>query len=53
MNNSEFRPFQVGHLRIVLDTFSATVYWGSIYKPLSVLLDAVGCFPVIKSPCKR
>ena len=35
MNNSGFRPFQVGHLRIqLLDTLSATVDWGSIYKQL-------------------
>ena len=35
MNNSEFRPFQVGHLRIA--TLSATV---DIYKLLEALLDA-------------
>ena len=31
-----------------LDTLSATVYWGSVYKLLPVLLDAAGCLPVRK-----
>ena len=53
---SEFQPFQVGYGLAsleFLDTLSATVYWGSIYKLLPVLLDATRCFLVIKLPCKH
>ena len=48
-----FDYFIVCLLRIALDALSATVYWGSIYKLLPVLLDAIRCFPMIKSPCKH
>ena len=39
-------------LYTVVSQRSATVYWGSIYKLIPVLLDATRCFPVIKLPCK-
>ena len=50
----EFQPFQVGHLRIVFDTLSANVDWGSmyVYKLLQVLLVATRSFSAIKLPCK-
>ena len=50
INNSDFRPFQVCHFKIVT---IATADWGRLYKLLYVLLDTSICSPVMKSPCKR
>ena len=44
MNNSDFRPFQVCHFKIViLHIPITTADWGRLYKLLDVLLDPRIC----------
>ena len=45
MNNSDYRPFQVCHFKIV-----TAADWGRLYKLLGVLLDTSICSQAMISP---